>query len=152
MTKPGLLVLATVLPVLAACPPPTEPARDARPNYERIVSLAPNLTELISLCGGRNVFADLEELAPAIDVEAVVARDPEVLLASTDAGEDAFAEWQRWPAMAANRYDNHYLVPADEIGRATPRLLVAARAVCAALEQARARREMAATGGRSPGR
>ncbi len=101
------------------------------------------VSELIELCGGSNVFADLDELAPAIDVEAVVSRDPEVMLASTDAGMNAFAEWMRWPQIAANRYDNHFLMPADEIGRATPRLVRAARAVCDALIVARERRASA---------
>ena len=98
------------------------------------------VSELIALCGGSNVFADLNDLAPTIDVESVVERDPEVLMASTDAGDDAFEEWDRWPGIAANRYDNHFLMPADAIGRATPRLVQAARAVCMALEVARSRR------------
>lgn len=98
------------------------------------------VSELIEMCGGRNVFADLDELAPTIDVEAVVERDPEVMLASDEAGDDAFVEWQRWPGIAAIRYKNQYLMPADEIGRATPRLLVAGEAVCAALQEARERR------------
>ena len=51
------------------------------------------VSELITLCGGDNVFADLGELAPGIDVEAVIDRDPEVMLAATDAGADAFSEW-----------------------------------------------------------
>lgn len=102
--------------------------------------------ELIALCGGRNIFADLEELAPTIDVEAVVARDPEVLLASADGGADAFEEWQRWPALAANRYANHFRIPADEIGRATPRLLIAAQAICEALVEARSRRDRVSAG------
>ncbi|MDH3432222.1 MAG: cobalamin-binding protein [Gammaproteobacteria bacterium] len=98
---------------------------------------------LIDLCGGSNVFADLDGLAPSVDVEAVVERNPEVMLASSDAGEDAFAEWHRWPHMAANQYQNRFLMPADAIGRATPRLLLAAQAVCAALQQARERRSLA---------
>lgn len=98
------------------------------------------VSELISLCGGSNVFADLNELAPTVDVEAVVERDPEVMLASTDAGMSAFGEWERWPHLAANRYENHYLMPADEIGRATPRLVRAAQAVCDALQVARRKR------------
>jgi len=110
----------------------------ARPLYT--VNGKHYVSELIRLCGGRNVFADLGELAPAVDVEAVVARDPEAILASSDAGEDAFAQWARWPELAANRYDNHFLMPADEIGRATPRLAAAARAVCEALDTARAHR------------
>ena len=97
------------------------------------------VSKLIDACGGRNVFADLGDLAPTIDVEAVVERDPEVMLASSDAGEDAFAEWQRWPHIAANKYQNHFLMPADAIGRATPRLLTAAEAVCEALQTARSK-------------
>ena len=98
------------------------------------------VSELIHLCGGSNVFADLNELAPTVDVEAVVERDPEVMLASTDAGMQAFDEWERWPHLAANRYQNHFLMPADEIGRATPRLVRAALAVCDALQVARKKR------------
>ena len=98
------------------------------------------VSELINLCGGSNVFADLNELAPTVDVEAVVERDPEVMLASTDAGMKAFDEWERWPHLAANRYENHFLMPADEIGRATPRLVRAALAVCDALQVAREKR------------
>ena len=51
------------------------------------------VSELIAICGGRNVFDDLSELAPTVTVEAVIDRDPEVMLASTDAGVNAFAEW-----------------------------------------------------------
>jgi iron complex transport system substrate-binding protein len=104
------------------------------------VSSGHYISELIELCGGTNVFADLGDLAPTIGVEAVVERDPEVMMASMDAGEDAFAEWQRWPDIAANRYGNHFQMPADEIGRATPRLVHAAVSVCDALDEARARR------------
>lgn len=98
------------------------------------------VSELISLCGGNNVFADLEELAPGIDVEAVIVRDPEVMLAAEDAGADAFGEWDRWPNVASNRYGNRFLLPGDEISRPTPRVLTAGAAICAALQTARERR------------
>ena len=101
------------------------------------------VSELIEICRGENIFADLDELAPTVDAEAIVARDPEVMLASDEAGDDAFAEWQRWPNIAANRYDNLFLLPADEIGRPTPRLLMAGEAVCQALTNARRQRAVA---------
>lgn len=101
------------------------------------------VSELIGLCGGRNIFADLDKLAPTVDVEAVVERDPEVMFAGDADGADAFVEWNRWPNMAANRYGNRFLLPADEIGRATPRLLIAGEAVCEALQKARDRRAAA---------
>lgn len=116
----------------------------ARPLYT--VNREHYVSQLIETCGGNNVFADLDELAPGVSVEAVVDRNPEVMLASTDAGDAAFEEWQRWPAMSANRYGNLFLLPADEIARATPRLVAAGRAMCLALQRARDNRD--ATGGR----
>ena len=99
------------------------------------------VSELISLCGGENIFADLNTLAPAIAVEAVVERNPEVMLASSDAGDDAFVEWKRWPNLAAVRLGNQYLMPADEIVRATPRLLIAGESLCKALQSSRDKRD-----------
>ena len=95
------------------------------------------ISELLELCGGQNIFSDLNELAPMVDVEAVLSRNPEVMLAAKDATEDAFDDWNNWPGMAANRYGNRFFMPAAEIGRATPRLVAAGEAVCEALKIAR---------------
>ncbi len=99
------------------------------------------ISELISVCGGNNIFSDLVELAPMVAVEAVIERDPEVLLAADTGQNDTFDEWQRWPQIATNRYGNHFLLPAAELGRATPRLLQAADAMCSALDAARENRD-----------
>ena len=112
---------------------------DKRPLYT--INQQHYVSELIDLCGGSNVFSDLDGLAPIVSVEAVVERDPEAMFASSDAADGAFDEWDRWPHIAANRYKNRFLMPADEIGRATPRLLIAAEAVCDALQVARANRD-----------
>ena len=100
------------------------------------------VSQLIELCGGKNIFGDLGKLAPLIGVEAVLERDPEVMLAGEDAGPDAFSEWQRWPGISANRYGNRFLMPAAEIGRATPRLLTAGAAICSALDESRHNRQV----------
>jgi iron complex transport system substrate-binding protein len=113
----------------------------ARPLYT--INSEHFIGEILSLCGGRNIFAERSELAPSVSVEAVIDRDPEVLLAASDSGEMPFADWQRWDRLAANRYGNHFVVGSAEIGRATPRLLLAAQQVCAALLTARANREAA---------
>lgn len=110
----------------------------ARPLYT--INSGHYISDLIVLCGGRNVFSDLSELAPAVDVEAVIHRDPEVMLASADAGDDAFAAWQRWPNIPAVALANQYLMPADEIGRATTRVTTAAETMCKALQDARENR------------
>jgi iron complex transport system substrate-binding protein len=101
--------------------------------------------EILALCGGDNVFAELNELAPAITAESVIERDPEVLLAGATTGDAAFGPWERWPQLAAIRYGNRYTVDADQVGRPTTRLAMAARAICAHLETSRANRAAAAT-------
>ena len=99
------------------------------------------VSELIELCGGQNIFGDLGELAPLVSEEAVIVRDPEVMIAGGIGAEDnAFGEWQRWPTMAANTLGNHFYVPADLLGRPTPRLAEAATRICADLDTARLNR------------
>lgn len=130
----------------------SEQYRDAEPiNVFFQVSAGPLYTinrehfisDVIRLCGGRNVFDDLDEMAPSVSVEAVLDRDPEVMLAGTDLGDDAFDEWARWPGLAANRYGNQFLLPDETIGRPTPRLALAGRSLCIALDQARHNRAAA---------
>lgn len=100
------------------------------------------MSELIETCGGHNVFGDLGRLAPMVDVEAVLARNPEVMLASEDNPPDVFEVWKRWPELAANRYGNYFFLPAGDIGRAGPRLVAAGENLCAVLGRARARRAL----------
>lgn len=113
----------------------------ARPLYT--VNREHFISEIIAVCGGHNIFDDLDDFAPAVDVEAVVDRDPDVMLAGANLGDDAFADWARWPHLAANRYANQFLLPDETIGRPSPRLVLAARAVCLALDQARRNRAAA---------
>ena len=105
------------------------------------------ISEIITICGGRNIFDDLDEFAPAVDAEAVIDRDPEVMLAGANLGDAAFDEWDRWPQLAANRYGNQFLLPDETIGRPSPRLVLAGRSVCLALDRARRNRTRTAVGG-----
>ena len=95
------------------------------------------VSELIDLCGGTNIFDELNDLAPLVSVEAVLARNPEVMLAAGDGGVDVFEDWQRWTEMPANRYGNQFFLNAAQIGRATPQLLNAGEALCRVLDVAR---------------
>ncbi len=103
---------------------------------------AQSISRLMRLCGGRNVFADLSDLAPVVSLEAVLARDPQAVITSDGEGEEVGAErlkhWQQWPQLSAARYQNLYLVTDDWISRATPRILDAAKQLCGDLDKARA--------------
>jgi iron complex transport system substrate-binding protein len=97
------------------------------------------ISEIVALCGGRNVFADLPQLAPSIAAEAVLAADPQVILSTDDTIADPCAFWQRWPRLQAVRFDTVFKVSSDLVTRASPRLAAGVEVTCSALEQARAR-------------
>jgi iron complex transport system substrate-binding protein len=94
------------------------------------------ISEVIELCGGRNIFDDLGELAPAIGMEAVIARDPEVIVTASVQAQD-LGEWRRWPSIAAVARGHLYTVDGDLVVRAAPRILEGTRQVCDALDRAR---------------
>ncbi len=97
------------------------------------------ISEVVKLCGGRNVFDDLPQLAPSVTLEAVLARNPEVILTTDDTIRDPRALWQRWSHLAAVQSGTIYSMASDTLTRATPRLSVGAREVCAALDDARSK-------------
>lgn len=97
------------------------------------------ISDWIRLCGGVNVFEDLSELAPVIDVEAVLQADPQVLIAGRYRGSDDGwrGPWLRWPQLRAVANGHLYTVPAEMIARQTPRALPAVEELCGYLEMAR---------------
>jgi iron complex transport system substrate-binding protein len=98
------------------------------------------MSELLTLCGGRNVFADLNQLAPQVGLEAVIARNPDVIVITDDAEPTAKDSWSKWRQVEAVRTGNVYVLPADDLTRATTRLAQGAGDLCRVLETARSRR------------
>jgi iron complex transport system substrate-binding protein len=96
------------------------------------------ISEVIALCGGRNIFAGIGQLAPPVSPEAVLERDPQVILAGDGAEDDPLAMWRRWPRLQAVRGGHLYTVRADHLARATTRVVLGAQQVCALLDQVRA--------------
>ncbi|WLE60372.1 cobalamin-binding protein [Burkholderia plantarii] len=109
-----------------------------------------NGTEIVSdvlrLCGGRNVFAALKPVAPTVNDEAVLAANPEAIVATAQgatasgAALPSLARWQRWPRLTAVARGNLFAIDGDLLTRPTPRLALGAEQVCRDLETARSRR------------
>lgn len=102
-------------------------------NGEHLVS------DVIRLCGGRNAYADAKPLAPKINLESVLERDPQMIVAS---GMDAerpewLDEWKQWPELTAVKQENLFFVPPDIIQRHTARILDGAEQFCKYIEKAR---------------
>ncbi len=106
------------------------------------------ISQVLQLCGGRNVFYDLGKLAPVVTRASVLARKPQVILVGSYRGaKRALRAWTRWPWLPAVRHGNLFVVPGEILGRATPRILEGALAVCRDLQ--RARRNLERHGGAS---
>lgn len=95
------------------------------------------MSEIVELCGGRNVFASLSDLAPQIGIEAVIAANPQVIISTDGSGAAALTQWQRWTHVTAVKTGNVYTLPPEDITRATTRLANGAAAICRTLETAR---------------
>jgi iron complex transport system substrate-binding protein len=95
------------------------------------------ISEIVMLCGGRNVFADLPQLAPSIAAEAVLVADPQVILSTDDTIANPLELWSRWPRLRAVRSGNVFKLPSDLVTRAAPRLAQGVEVTCSALERAR---------------
>ena len=104
------------------------------------------ISAAIGLCGGENVFASLSLPAPSVSVEAVLAAQPELIVAGTDdAIRPAWLDaWRRWPALPAVARGNLYVVDANLLHRAGPRFVDGVGELCAVIDRARAKAQAGA--------
>ena len=102
------------------------------------------ISDVISLCGGANVFEGLGPLVPAVSIEAVVAADPEAIVTTSNdatAGrDDGLDAWHKLRNLRATSRRNLIVLNAETIHRQSPRILEGVAALCEALESVRARR------------
>ena len=100
------------------------------------------ISDAITLCGGENVFGHLSQMAPTVSVEAVLAADPEVIVATGmgDAKPEWLHDWDKWTRMTAVKRDNLFHINPDIMQRHTPRILDGAEKLCAHLDVARSHR------------
>jgi len=99
------------------------------------------ISEIIMLCGGENIFADLNLVAAQVAVESVIERDPQVILAADDRQITHLEHWRDWPELAAVRANALFGITPALVARPGPRLVDAAAEICDVLETARGNTE-----------
>jgi ABC-type Fe3+-hydroxamate transport system substrate-binding protein len=101
------------------------------------------MSDALSYCGVRNVFGDLQELGPIIDTEAVIARNPDIIVAAPPPGEGAswLAEWRRFGSLKAVRTGRLVSFEDQRLSRLGPSVVPATEALCKALAASGAKRE-----------
>lgn len=104
-------------------------------NDAHIVSAA------IRLCGGRNVFGKLPQLAPTVSTEAVLKANPDVIISGSGAEDDGLSRWRRFPTLNAVAHENLFAINSDLLTRAAPRILDGTEMLCKDLDVARSKRK-----------
>ena len=100
------------------------------------------VSKAIVQCGGRSVFDGLTLPAPQVSVEAVLAADPEVIIAGTNGAKRPrwLDAWRSWSSVDAVRRGALYTVDANLLHRPGPRFVEGIAQLCDALADARRRR------------
>ncbi len=100
------------------------------------------ISDAVRLCGGRNVFGTLPALAPAVSAEAVIAANPEAIVATgmANGSPQWLNAWKIWPRLTAVSRDNLFAIAPELITRHTPRILDGVEQLCAQLAMVRRRR------------
>ena len=100
------------------------------------------LSDALALCGAVNIFGDLPQRSPAVQVEAVIGRDPDLIIAAAPAGAAVawLQDWRRFASLRAVRTGNLLADEDPALSRLGPSLIEATTRLCAQIDAARARR------------
>ena len=95
-------------------------------NQEHLIS------KVISLCGGRNIFAQTGGLTHTPTIEAILQQDPQIIIATGMAESSAIwlQRWQQWPFLSAVKNNRLYAANPNHLVRHTPRILLGIKEVC----------------------
>ncbi|MEX5747402.1 cobalamin-binding protein [Massilia sp. X63] len=99
-------------------------------------------SDAIRVCGGRNVFGGLKVVAPEVGIEAVLAADPEAIMAGKryDPANPGLRLWEPYKSMTAVKRGNLLTVDGELLTRPGPRAIDGAARLCEAFEAVRQRR------------
>ena len=121
--------------------PGTEPVRVFYQVWHQpVISVggAELINDMIRSCGGVNIFADLPP-GPTVDIESVLLRNPELIIASGSSNNERpewLDRWRRWPDLSATFGDHLYHIPPDLVQRHSLRALQGLRQICQYIQQA----------------
>lgn len=97
------------------------------------------ISDVLHLCGARNVFGNLPVLIPSVSLEAVIDANPQAIIASGigNVRPPWLDEWRKWGGLTAVLRNNLYFIPADYINRQAPRILLGAAMLCSRIDEVR---------------
>ena len=90
------------------------------------------VTDIIELCGGVNIFSDAAALVPYVNIESVLAADPQVIITGGKSKSDLLDSgfWDKWPSLSAVKNQHLYAIPSDLLQRHSNRILEGTGLMC----------------------
>lgn len=97
------------------------------------------VNDALAVCSARNIFAGESIAAPSVGIEAVLARNPQVVIASAphDSAAKWLDEWRRFPHLAATAAGHLYVFDDPRLDRMGPSAIEATAGLCRILDAAR---------------
>jgi len=97
------------------------------------------ISQVLELCGARNVFASARLLAPTVTEEAVLLTNPDAIVAgwSDSFGPAPLDSWRRLTALRAVRQGRLLQVDPDLLHRQSDRVVLGAQELCEKLDAVR---------------
>ena len=90
------------------------------------------ISAVMTMCGGRNVYADTQQLAPQVSLESVLERNPDAIVASGmgESRPEWLDAWRQYPQLKAVKSGALLHVHPDLIQRPTVRIAQGAASLC----------------------
>lgn len=94
------------------------------------------ISKVITFCGGENIFFDAKTLTSTPSIEAILAQNPQVIIATgmAESSKQWLQRWQQWPFISAVKNKRLYAANPDHLVRHTPRILLGIEEVCTKLQ------------------
>ncbi|UYZ84850.1 cobalamin-binding protein [Entomomonas sp. E2T0] len=88
--------------------------------------------DALKVCGAENIFDNVDLPAPQVNIESVLAKNPQVIIASQQSLLDA---WLAWPQLSAVKNHKLFIFDNDRIARPSFAMLEATKQLCSLLNQ-----------------
>jgi iron complex transport system substrate-binding protein len=100
------------------------------------------MSDALALCGARNIFGDLDVAAPVVDIEAVIARNPDMIVAAAPPGAASgwLDEWKPFRALQAVRSGRLIAFEDQRLSGLGPSALAATAGLCQLIDAKRVTR------------
>ena len=95
------------------------------------------INDILSICGGNNIFEDEDVIAPIISIESILKLNPRAIIAGGDDKMQLLEQWEKWSSVDAVSTNNLFVVNPDVMHRHTLRLLFGVDSVCRIFDQIR---------------